>query len=97
VVESSGLLNRLSRLCKIHNLKQILLPAKDLQRFGSHLISPDFTQFDAGIVTKQWQLSWLSVYWANCHTGFDVRGELRRNQSHPEPYRIQSTGFTTSF
>lgn len=31
--ESSGLLNRFSRLCKIHNPNQILLPAKDLHRF----------------------------------------------------------------
>jgi hypothetical protein len=47
--KAAVLLNRLSSLCKIHNLKQILLPAKDLRRFGS---SPDFTQFDVAMVTK---------------------------------------------
>ena len=32
-VGCGGLLNRLSRPGKIHNPKQILLPAKDLRRF----------------------------------------------------------------
>ena len=37
---------------KYIKIKQILLPAKDLHRFSSHLISSDFTQFDGAVVTK---------------------------------------------